>query len=296
MPVLPLIALTPNLSGVSVTAPSGFVETVMWPFTAAVSTVLVLAHDLLATIGDPSPGAVWTGSIVLLVLVVRAALLPLAVRGVRLAHAQVRAEPEISRIRRRYAGRTDRESLLRQSRELRAAQAEHGLGASAMLPAFAQVPVMSALYLVLRDLAAGTPVGIIGAELAHAAASSTVAGLQMDDTALHLGQAILAGTLGSLNGFAVLAVLAVSIGLLTWLTQRHLVLANASAASLSGPAGPVMAMMPVLATGGAVVAAVLMPAGLVLYWLAGAVWTAGQQAVVVRFWPTPTSQAAARFG
>ena len=63
------------------------------PFDTAVSTVLAAAHGLLAgLLPTASPGLLWTGSIVLLVLAVRALLLPLVAHSVRAGRAAARRQ------------------------------------------------------------------------------------------------------------------------------------------------------------------------------------------------------------
>ncbi len=254
------------------------------PFIAVVSAILAGAHSLLAATGlAPDAGLTWALSICLLVIAVRVVLLPLVVRQVRFSHAGAKAHPELDRIRRRYAGRTDRASLLKQAEELREAQRSHGLGAAAWLPLVFQLPVMSALYFVLRDLAAGSPVASITASLAQSAVQAQFAGVSLDLT-------LRAAALSPAG--AVLVGLALALAAVTYLTQRYLALRNLPAHALTGQMGQIQSLMPGLSTVGVLISAAFVPAGVLLYWAVSAVWTLAQQAVVVRFWPTPTSPAA----
>ncbi len=254
------------------------------PLLWLVGAVLGVAHQLLARVGLPGDSAgSWVLSICLLVVVVRTVMLPLVVHQVRLAHAAARAHPDLDRIRRRYRGRTDAESLRKASEEMRAVRREHGLGVWSSLPLLVQLPVMSALYLVLRDVSAGLPVASISLQLAQSAQHAEVFGLGLSST--------LAGTGIGLPGL-VLAALIVGTAAVGYLTQRHLVLPNLPVHALEGPLGRTQSLMPGVGALAVLVSAPLLPAGIVVYWLAGALWTAAQQAVILRWAPTPGSAAA----
>jgi YidC/Oxa1 family membrane protein insertase len=243
-------------------------STLMSPFLQVVSFVLVVAHSLLVRAGgDPQAGLVWAGSIALLVAVVRSALLPVVVHQVRTAHAAARARPALAAVRARYHGRRDRQALQRQAAELRAVQAEHGLSQWAMVPLLVQAPVFYALFLLLREAAAGAPVGAMTVSLAQ---SMTVAMTQ---------------------GTVVVAVVAVAVALITYLTGRHLVAANLPAEALEGVMGTVQRLMPAISALMMLGSATVLPLGVLLYWLVSAIFTAGQQLVVNRWAPTPSSRA-----
>jgi len=60
------------------------IEVVLWPIKWAIEAILVTFHTLLSAVGlDPDAGLTWVLSIVGLVLVVRAALIPIFVRQIK---------------------------------------------------------------------------------------------------------------------------------------------------------------------------------------------------------------------
>jgi len=259
-------------------------STLMSPFLQVVSSVLVAAHSLLVRLGgDPQAGLVWAGAIALLVLVVRSALLLVVVHQVRTAHAAARARPALAAVRARYQGQRDREALLHQATELRAVQAEHGVSQWALVPLLVQAPVFYALFLVLREAAAGIPVGAMTAGLAQSVLHASLFGASLARTLVQ------GGAPGW--GTVVVGAVAVAVALITYLTSRHLVAANLPAEAVEGVMGTVQRLMPAISALMMLGSATVLPLGVLLYWLVGAVFTAGQQWVVNRWAPTPSSRA-----
>ena len=68
---------------------------VLDPLSSALASVVAAAHSSLSSLGaDPAAGTTWLLCIAGVVAVVRVAILPLAIHGVRLARASARARPE----------------------------------------------------------------------------------------------------------------------------------------------------------------------------------------------------------
>ncbi|MFN8081559.1 MAG: membrane protein insertase YidC [Kineosporiaceae bacterium] len=274
--------------------------TLLHPFQLAVAAVLAGAHHLAVSLGAaPGSGLAWLLAVIGLVITVRLALIPLTIRQVRLAHASARAKPALAEIQRRYAGRTDLDSRRAQLAELRAVRGEHGLSAWGALPLLIQVPVMLALFRVLRDVADGVGIGVMSAALVDSARSADVLGAGLG---AHLT------AVATWPDGAVIVAVALATAALTYLTSRYLVLANLPSPAPSGaqpgtdPAAQLaaqlsatmMRVMPTFAAIGIVASGWAVPLGVLLYWLISAIWTAGQQAVINRWAPTPGSPAHAR--
>ena len=107
---------------------------------------VTLAHTLLTAIAEAVPGPVSGPALALAVVVltalVRAAMLPLAVRNLRAERARAALAPELARLRTRHAA--DRERL---ARELLAAHRAAGVGPlSGLGTALVQLPVVTTLY------------------------------------------------------------------------------------------------------------------------------------------------------
>ncbi len=256
--------------------------------TTAVAVVLAAAHDLAGVVGlSPGSAGAWLLSIALLVVAVRTAMLPIALHGVRATHARAHAAPQLRELRRRYAGGRDRQQLIAQRAEQKRIHAEHGVSGWSLAPALLQVPLFYALYRVVSDLTAGHPVGALDAALVASASAASVLGLHLTR---HLGATLVARDPA---GLALLGV-AVAAALLSLATQRWFVAPMTDPADVPEALAAAQRLVPWLGAGGVLVAAWVVPAGLVVYWLANNAWTFAQQGLVWRFAPTPDSPAAAR--
>ena len=127
------------------------------PLRFLVEQVLAGAHVLVSATGlDAAGGAGWLLAVVALVVVVRAALIPLVVRQFRTQRAMRRVAPELQRLRERYRGRTDAASRQAMAQETAAAYKEAGVHPLApLLPALIQLPVLLALVQALEAAARG---------------------------------------------------------------------------------------------------------------------------------------------
>lgn len=257
---------------------------VLDPISPALAAVVAGAHSGLTALGaDPDAGLTWLLSIAAVVVLVRLLLVPLVVRGVRQAHAAARARPQLRALTERYRGRTDSESLRNLMAERQEIAAEHGMSRLGCLPMLLQIPVWLALYHLLSTVAAGTAVGAMDAALVSSFGAATVFGVAL---AGH-------GYLGAGGPhLLVVAGLAVATAAVTYLTQRFLVATDAASVDLPEAVANVQALMPVVSAAGILIAGGVVPVALLAYWLCNAVWTAGQSAVIRRWFPTPGSRAA----
>lgn len=132
-------------------------------------------HQLLTTIADVLPGppvARLVLALVILTFVVRAALLPLAVKAFRSNRARSALQPEVERLRNKHG--KDRERF---TQELMAAHRRAGVSPFAGLgPSLAQLPILMTLYRLVT---------MIGAPLsAHWVPTLAAAGLVSTPAAL----------------------------------------------------------------------------------------------------------------
>jgi YidC/Oxa1 family membrane protein insertase len=100
----------------------GFFNTLLWPIRWVIEAILVGFHWLLTTLGlDPAAGLTWVLSIVGLVLVVRAALIPIFVRQIMSQRKMLEVAPQLKKIQDKYRGKRDqfsREAMQRETMEL----------------------------------------------------------------------------------------------------------------------------------------------------------------------------------
>ncbi|XBB66207.1 membrane protein insertase YidC [Nocardioides sp. WV_118_6] len=254
------------------------------PLSPALASIVAGTHSLAAALGlDPAGGAAWLLSIAGVVVVVRLALLPLVVRGVRQAHAGARARPHLKELTDRYRGKTDPDSMRAFLAARREVNAEHGISRLGCLPLLLQIPVWMALYHLLSRVADGAAVGALTPALVASFGAATLAGVPLTAHG-YLG--------GGAAHLAVVAALAGTAAALSFVTQRYLVAPTTLAADLPDAMARAQQLAPVLSAGGMLVAGGVVPVALLVYWVCNAVWTLGQSAVVLRWFPTPGSPAA----
>ncbi|GAA4817679.1 membrane protein insertase YidC [Nocardioides caeni] len=256
------------------------------PLSHALATVVASVHTTATAVGaDPDAGGTWLLAIAGVVVLVRVALLPLVVRGVRQAHAAARARPHLKRLTERYRDRLERRdpATMREfMEERRQLGAEHGLSRLGCLPMLVQIPIWMALYHLLAQVAAGSSVGALGPALVASFGAATILGVPL---ASH-------GYGGSAVHLAVVAGLAGTAALLSYVTQRHLVAPNTVTEGMPEAMVSAQQWVPLLSAGGMLVAGGAVPVALLAYWVCSSAWTCAQAAVVRRWFPTPGSPAA----
>ena len=84
------------------------VGSILAPFKWLVSAIMVGFHDGLSAIGMPAAsGWTWTLSIIGLVLVIRAALIPVFMKQVKAQRRMRLLQPDLKKLQDKYKGRTD---------------------------------------------------------------------------------------------------------------------------------------------------------------------------------------------
>lgn len=259
---------------------------VLDPLLHALAAVVAAAHTNLVSLGaDSASAGTWILSIAAVMVVVRVALLPLTVHGVRLAHSSARARPQQQELAKRYRNRRDADSLRAFAEERRRIAAEHGQSRLGCLPVLLQLPVWLALYKLVSEVAAGTPVGAMSSELVASLGAATLLGVPLAQR----------GYLGAgWTHFAVVAGLALLVAALSYATQKYLVAPNTILDGLPEAMTRVQHLMPAVSAVGLIVAGGVVPVALLVYWLVNSLWTLGQSAVIYRWFPTPGSPAAMR--
>lgn len=256
------------------------------PITHALAAVLAATHDALAALGtDPDSALTWLLCVTVVVVLVRTALLPFVVHGVRQAHAASRARPHLRDLTERYRGRSDADSLRRMMEERRRVSAEHGVSRLGCLPVLVQLPVWLGLYHLISDVASGTVVGAMGAGLVSSLGAASVLGVSLAARGY--------SGVGPTH-LLVVAGLALTAAGLSYATQRFFVAPNTLLDGMPEAMATAHRMMPALSAVGLLVAGGVVPVALLLYWVVSSTWTLGQSAAIARWWPTPGTEAARR--
>lgn len=263
---------------------------IIYPFEWLVAWIMYLWHGALTAIGLPeASGWTWTLSIVGLVIVMRAALIPLFVRQIHASRKMQLIQPEMAKIQAKYKGKTDPESRQKMTEETMALYKDSGTNPfSSCLPIFAQMPFFFGLFRVLNSLdeigsGAKSGIGPITQQVAAQAESSSIFGAQLSAQFL--------GTGGGLSVKIVTITLIILMSLTTFTTQYQLMRKNMPASALEGQFAQQQKIMLYLFPIIFAVSGVYFPIGVLIYWFTTNVWTMCQQFYVIRRMPAPGSAA-----
>ncbi|MET3904058.1 membrane protein insertase YidC [Paenarthrobacter sp. 4246] len=270
-----------------------FFETIMFPFKWLVSIIMVGFHEGLSFIGLPAAnGWTWTLSIIGLVLVIRAALIPVFVKQIKAQRGMQLLQPDLKKLQTKYKGKTDQLSRQAMAQEQMALYKKHGTNPfSACLPMLIQMPFFFALFQVLSGITAarnsGKGIGAMSAEQVVQFDESSIFGAPLSASLLHGG----AGG----NEVAVWILSIVMIIAMTasqFITQKQIMAKNMSEEAMASPFMRQQKMMLYILPLVFGIGGINFPIGVLIYWTTTNLWTMGQQFFVIRRMPTPGSPAA----
>ncbi|MFN8046783.1 MAG: membrane protein insertase YidC [Dermatophilaceae bacterium] len=264
-------------------------NSILKPIEILVAWIMYGWHQLFTMIGMPAAsGWTWALSIIGLVLVMRAAMIPLFVKQIKASRKMQLIQPELQKIQKKYKGKTDPDSRQAMTQETMELYRKEGTNPfSSCLPILVQSPFFFGLFRVLNgldEIAVGKndPIGPITKAVASQAESATIFGAQLSDHFLGAN---------SLNTQIVTIVLIVLMSATTFTTQRQLMMKNMPASALDNPFAKqqkiLLYAMPILFA----VSGVNFPIGVLIYWFTTNVWSMVQQFYVIRRMPTPGSEA-----
>ncbi|MEJ1114528.1 membrane protein insertase YidC [Paenarthrobacter sp. CCNWLY172] len=270
-----------------------FFETIMFPFKWLVSIIMVGFHEGLSFIGLPAAnGWTWTLSIIGLVLVIRAALIPVFVKQIKAQRGMQLLQPDLKKLQTKYKGKTDQLSRQAMAQEQMALYKKHGTNPfSACLPMLIQMPFFFALFQVLSGITAarnsGKGIGAMSADQVVQFDESSIFGAPLSASLLHGG----AGG----NEVAVWILSIVMIIAMTasqFITQKQIMAKNMSEEAMASPFMRQQKMMLYILPLVFGIGGINFPIGVLIYWTTTNLWTMGQQFFVIRRMPTPGSPAA----
>jgi len=261
------------------------ISAILWPFKWVIELLLVSFHTLFSTIGlNGDSGLTWVLSIVGLVLVVRAALIPLFVKQIRSQRSMYVLQPDLQKLQKKYKGKTDRESRERMAKEQMELYKKHGSSPfSSCLPLLAQMPVFFSLFSTLQEAQHSKPgVGLLSQDLASSFAQSHFLGASLSETFLDA------------STVSVKIIAGVMIVLMTasqFITQRQIMAKNQNQATQNSQFAQTQKIMLYVFPVIFLISGISFPLGVLIYWLISNFWTMGQQYYVIRRMPTPGSKA-----
>ena len=260
----------------------GFLNLIMYPFFWAMSGIIVGFHWLYSQLLDPNSGWTWTLSIVSLTVVIRTLMIPLFVRQINSSRKMQLVAPKAKALQEKYG--QDRE---RYGQEVMKLYQEEGVNPMAScLPLLIQMPIFIALFRVLQGVADGHIRGTWlrnAPELVDSLQNATIFGARIAGTVFPITP------FGATQVVGIILVIAM-VGTF-FVTQLQLQRKNMPPEALTGQAAQMQKMMlyffPIIYA----VSAVVVPIGVLLYWLTSNLWTMGQQGLLIRNNPAPNTPA-----
>ncbi|WP_396134214.1 membrane protein insertase YidC [Arthrobacter oryzae] len=259
-------------------------ETIMLPFQWVVSIVMVGFHEGLSAVGMPAAdGWTWTLSIIGLVLVIRAALIPVFLKQLDAQRRMRLLQPDLKKLQDKYKGKTDQLSRQAMAQEQMAMYKKHGTNPfSACLPMLIQVPFFLALFQVLSGISSAARqnegVGAMSHEQVVQFDQSSIFGAPLSAVLLH----------GTPPGGNVVSVWVLSILMIVTMTaaqfivQKMIMARTMSDEAMATPfmrqQKAILYVLPVIFGAGGIV----FPIGVLIYWTTTNLWTLAQQFFVDR--------------
>lgn len=257
----------------------------LWPIKWLIELILVGFHSLWTFIGlNQDDGLTWVLSIVGLVLVVRAALIPVFVKQIRSQRNMMLVQPELLKLQKKYKGKKDRDSREKFAKEqMELYKRTNSNPLSSCLPLLLQMPIFMGLFFVLNDAQhKKSGVGLLSGELANSFSGASFFGAELSATFLNSENL-------EVKIFA--AVMVVLMSASQFITQKQIIAKNQNPDVQNSQYMQTQKIMLYLFPFIFAISGVAFPLGVLFYWLTSNFWTMGQQFVVIRNMPTPGSPA-----
>ena len=255
----------------------------LWPIKWLVELVLVGFHTLFTAMGlESSSGISWVLAVVGLVLVVRAALIPVFVKQIKSQRNMMLGQPELKKLQDKYKGKTDRDSRERMAREQMELYKRTGSNPlSSCLPLLLQMPIFTGLFFVLNDAGNNKPgVGLLTQEMAISFSQAEIFGAKLSDT--FFGSDLI-------NVKIIAGIMIVAMTASQFITQKQIMTKNQNPDVQNSQFMQTQKILLYVLPFVFLISGVSFPLGVMTYWLVSNFWTMGQQFLVIRNMPTPGS-------
>ena len=265
------------------------INTIIGPIEWLVAWIMYGFHQAFTFIGmNPASGWTWALSIVGLVIVMRAAMIPLFVKQIMASRKMQMIQPELQKIQKKYKGKSDPESRQAMTQETMELYKKEGTNPfSSCLPILVQSPFFFGLFRTLNGMAAiadgkHPPIGPITQPVAQQFEQATIFGASLSSTFVHAP---------NLATKIVSVVLIILMSATTFTTQRQLMTKNMPASALDNPFAKQQKVLLYVLPGVFAVSGVNFPIGVLIYWFTTNLWSMCQQFYVIRRMPAPGSAA-----
>ena len=270
-----------------------FFETILLPFRWLVSWVMQAFHEGFTFLGmDAASGWTWTLSIVGLVVVIRAALIPVFVKQIKAQRGMQALQPDLRKLQQKYKGKTDQLSRQAMTQEQMALYKKHGTNPfAACLPILIQMPFFFALFTVLNGVSTasdnGEGIGALTVDDVQQFDAAEIFGAPLSSSLLHGF-----GTEGHTSVVVLSIIMILAMTASQFITQKQIMAKNMSEEAMQSPfmrQQKIMLYILPLVFG---IGGINFPIGVLIYWTTTNLWTMVQQFYVIRRMPTPGSPAA----
>jgi YidC/Oxa1 family membrane protein insertase len=273
------------------------IGTILFPIKWVIEAILVGFHYLLTALGmDPAAGLTWVLSIVGLVLIVRAALIPIFVRQIKSQRKMLEVAPQLKKIQDKYKGKKDQFSLEAMQRETMELYRKAGTNPfSSCLPLLIQMPIFFSLFTVLNEAKKqpdGTfhaGVGLLTQKLSEEFGSASLFNVAPLKLSI---QSALAANPPEVVVVIIAAVMVVVMTASQFITQLQIMSKNQSPEMQASPMYRQQRILLYILPLVFAFSGFAFPIGVMFYWLTSNIWTMVQQFLVIRNMPTPGSEAA----
>lgn len=277
-----------------------FFNTLLWPIKWVIEAILVGFHTLFDLLGmDPAAGLTWVLSIVGLVLVVRAALIPIFVRQIQSQRKMLEVAPQLKKIQDKYRGKRDQFSREAMQRETMALYSKAGTNPFAScLPLLIQMPIFFSLFSVLNeskpqaDGSYKAGVGLLNQQLSEQFGSSELVIGPWSAPLRHSIQSALAESPVEIFVIVIAVIMVVLMTASQFVTQLQIMSKNQSPEMKASPMYRQQRILLYILPLVFAFSGFAFPIGVMFYWLTSNAWTMVQQFLVIRNMPTPGSEAA----
>ena len=252
-----------------------------WPIVGQIAWLLGKFINLIYTSLDNLLGSFDTGlvgiSVIIFTIVVYTCLLPLTIKQQRSAKMSAVMNPEIQAVQKKYKGKTDQVSMMRQQEEMRQVYDKYGTSMmGGCLPLLIQMPFLFALYPVVSNVEQYVPAVKSAPEAVNrfiTIPNLAVSPLEMVSRKSEFGlPAIL------------IVITAIAIPVLAWLSQfLNIKLSQAVSGQQNSSDNPLAGSMKTMNMTMPIFSAVMvfsLPSGIGLYWIVSAVVRSVQQVFI----------------
>ncbi|MBB2955862.1 YidC/Oxa1 family membrane protein insertase [Bifidobacterium commune] len=265
----------------------GWVYKILTPIEWLMSEIMYWFHRLMTMIGLPSKGTSWIFSIIFLVLIVHALVLPIYAKQMRGMAKMQAIQPKLMRIQKKYKGKTDQASKEAMSRETMKLYEDNKVNPmGSCLPMLIQGPVFMCMFYMLSAIpyiahGSRTALGAFDKATAAEFADTQLFGLKISNT---FGMA-------DLSGKIIIGIFTFMMCAAMWYMQFNNMRKNLPAASMEGSQYKMQQVMTWLFPLMYIFSAISMPFAVLIYWLTSNICNMLRSLWQVRVFPTPGSPA-----